>query len=77
MAKHKLTKLQIIYSQPKKILVGRYLSPKGERLVSEGLLTKEQADAKYGKNRYTIDPNAQPIKMIKHRLNHQKLSNLN
>lgn len=59
---------QVIYSQPRKIFVKRYLTAKGVRLVNAGTITPEEADNKYGKNLYRLNPNAKPIKTIDHQL---------
>ena len=63
-----ISKPQIIYSEPRKTFKEKYLSPKGELLIKSAK-TKAEKDAiwaKYGKNRYTINPNAKPIKTIVH-----------
>ena len=57
---------QVVYSEPQRILKEKYLSHKGERLLREGLITKELAWTKYGKNRYIDNPNAKPVKVITH-----------
>lgn len=57
---------QRIMSEPRKLLIDRYLSPKGKRLLNEGKISKEIAWKKYGKNRYTINLNSKPIKLIYH-----------
>ena len=57
---------QIIYSEKRKKFIENYLSPKGQRLVKEGKLTKEEATKKYGKNRYRVNLNAKPVKTINH-----------
>lgn len=61
-------RIQVIYSEPRKVLKEKYLTPKGKRLLSSAK-TKAQKEviwAKYGKNRYTINPNAKPIGQINH-----------
>lgn len=68
----KRTLKQIVYSQPRKVLIGKYISAKGLRLIQEGVLTKEQADKKYGRNRYGINPDAKPIRTITHKLDPHK-----
>ena len=57
--------IQLIRTQPIRKLVGRYLTNKGKRLVAEGVLTPKQADEKYGKNRYTVNPDSKPFKKYK------------
>lgn len=58
---------QDVYDRPYKKLVGRYLSSKGKRLLLTKQITEEEAYAKYGKNRYEIDPEAKYIKTIRHK----------
>ena len=63
--------VQVIYSEPQRILKERYLSPKGKillnsGLIQEGVITEKQIWEKYGKNRYTNNPNAKPVKTITH-----------
>jgi hypothetical protein len=57
---------QIIYSEKKKVFVGMYLTPKGQKLLDEGKISKSVAEAKYGKKKYRINPNAIPVKIISH-----------
>lgn len=57
---------QIIYSEPRRILVERYLSPKGTRLLKTKEITKKEVWEKYGKNRYALNVNAKPVKVIAH-----------
>ena len=61
------TRAQIVWSEPRRILVGRYLTKKGMALVASGIITHEFAMTKYGKNRYKINPAAKPVKIIFHR----------
>jgi len=56
---------QTVYSEPRKIWVERYLTAKGKRLLAEGRITKSEA-SKYSKNRYKLNPNAKPIRIIHH-----------
>ena len=57
---------QDIYSEPQFILKERYITPHMlERCISQGW-TKKQALAKYGKNRYALNPNAVVVKTVKH-----------
>ena len=54
---------QIIMSAPSRLLVGKYLSPKGLRLHMSAK-TKAEKNAiwkKYGKNRYKINPDSYPV----------------
>lgn len=67
------TKTQEIYDRPRKVLIGRYLTPKGNRLLNEGTITEHEAYHKYGKNQYVIDPDAKVIKVITHPNNHRRL----
>lgn len=60
-------RIQVIYSEPRRVFIERYLTPKGERLLKQGVLTKKEADEKYGKNRYRINTEAHPVKLIKHK----------
>jgi hypothetical protein len=57
-------RVQTVYSEPCKILVGSYLTKKGQKLKLNGA-TQEELN-KYRKNRYKINPNATPIKTIYH-----------
>jgi hypothetical protein len=59
---------QRVLSAPGRIFVERYLSPKGKRLLWDANTKKEKKDvwAKYGKNRYRINPDAKPVKIITH-----------
>ena len=57
---------QVIYSAKRKIFKEKYLTPKGVRLLNRGRFSKEEIWKLYGKNRYTINPEAKPVKQIKH-----------
>jgi hypothetical protein len=59
---------QIVLSAPRKIFVERYLTPKGKRMMTLASSRKEKDAvwAKYGKNRYRINSDAIPVKVIKH-----------
>lgn len=59
---------QTIMSAPKKVLVGKYLTPKGERLLASAKTKAEKNEiwAKYGKNRYRLNPKSRPVKLIYH-----------
>ena len=63
----KKERTQVVYSKPRKVLVGTRITAKGKRLIKEGVLTRYMAKKKYGKNVYKIDPTAVPIGMIYHR----------
>lgn len=58
---------QIVYDRPRKVFKEKYLTKKGKRLLMNKEITKKEAWEKYGKNRYTIDPEAKPIRVITHR----------
>ena len=55
---------QIVMSAPSKLLVGRYLSPKGMHLIKDAKTKKEKANiwSKYGKNRYQKNKEAIPCR---------------
>jgi len=58
--------VQIIYSEPQWILKERYITDHMlEKAIRLGL-SKKEALAKYGKNRYQLNPNAKPIKTVIH-----------
>ena len=57
---------QFIQNQEEYLSIDIYISEKGLRLIKEGMLTKEQADKKYGRNRYGLNENAKPIRTIVH-----------
>jgi hypothetical protein len=64
-------KPQTVYTEPRRILKEKYLTAKGKRVLAGELvngkkLTKDEVWAKYGKNRYTINPNAKLLKTIIH-----------
>jgi hypothetical protein len=57
---------QVVMSEPQYIFKERYITERMlERASKEGL-TKKQALAKFGKNRYAFNPNAKPLKTIIH-----------
>jgi len=63
---------QVIYNEPRRLLVGSYLTPKGER---EMAMASNQAqidvvNAKYRKNRYKLNPNCTRIVGV---ITHQRL----
>lgn len=63
---------QVVMSAPSKLFVERYLSPKGKKLLNgrTKLIHQNKAEkaeinaiwAKYGKNRYRINPDAIPCR---------------
>lgn len=57
---------QTVYSEPRRVFKEKYLTPKGKRLLANKEISKKEAWEKYGKKRYTINPNAKPIKVIVH-----------
>jgi hypothetical protein len=59
---------QVVYSQPQWILVGSYLSPKGQRLFNIARRTdaKELIERQFSKNRYRLNPDAHVVKIINH-----------
>ena len=62
--------IQIIWSEPKKILVSRYITDHMlEKCIYAGM-TKKKALEIYGKNRYRINPNAVAIRIITHKVYH-------
>ena len=54
---------QVIMSAPSRVLVGRYLSPKGLKLHMSAKTKTEKAAIwqKYGKNRYKNNPDSHPV----------------
>jgi hypothetical protein len=59
---------QMIMSAPRRMFVGKYLTPKGEKLLLSAK-TKAEKNAiweKYGKNRYQLNPESRPVKLIYH-----------
>ena len=70
--------VQIIYSEPRRVLVGSYFTAKGRKLIHELSLERVSLrsekckeryaiiKAKYLKKRYAINPNAVPVKTIIH-----------
>jgi hypothetical protein len=55
---------QIVMSAPRRILVGKYLTKKGKRLMAEAetKAEKRSIELKYTKNRYTINDKAVPVR---------------
>jgi hypothetical protein len=60
--------VQKIWSEPRKVFIERYLSPKGVKLLAKKEISKEEAWEKYGKNRYKINRNAKLLYTIVHEL---------
>lgn len=67
--KGRIKRQQTIYSEPKRIFVEKYLTPKGKKLLANKEISKEDAWEKYGKNRYKDNPNAVPIGTVTHYYN--------
>lgn len=61
--------IQEVLSQRRRVLVERYLTPKGKRLLAEAKTRREKNLIwdKYGKNRYRNNPEAKVLYGIKHR----------
>lgn len=59
-------KIQVIYSEPKYLLKERYITDHMLEKATIMGLNKKEALSKYGKNRYIVNPNAKPIKVIHH-----------
>jgi len=57
---------QVVLSQPEKIFVEDYISPKGLRLVAAKEMTKKEAKKIYGKKRYRKNPDAVGVRTIQH-----------
>lgn len=57
---------QVVMSEKSRTLVEKYLSPKGKRLLAEKAISKKEAWARYGKNRYRVNEKAKPVKVIAH-----------
>ena len=68
--KNEQSSCQIIWSEPRFTKVGTYLTDKGLYLKKQGVITTEEAWARYGKTRYQFNPNAKAIKVITHRIYH-------
>lgn len=62
--------VQPVYSSkdPHRIFIGRYITQHMSDKCAAMGLSKKEALAKYGKNRYIINPTAKPVKFIKHKL---------
>ena len=60
--------IQVIWSEPKRILVGRYLSKSARKRAELEHLSVDSALELYGKNRYKVNPNAKAVKIIIHKL---------
>lgn len=64
---------QVVLTEPAKLFQKRYLTNKGMRLLLQGKISEEEADKKYGKNKYVGNPDAVPfrenngkVRVIKH-----------
>jgi hypothetical protein len=53
---------QIIYDQPRKLFVERYLSPSAKKRAFLAGIPEKKALEIYGKNRYRINPDAKPVR---------------
>jgi len=60
------SRIQVVYSAPLKIFVEKYLSKSIQRRVLNKEFSKKYAMKRYGKNRYRINPEAYPVKVIRH-----------
>ena len=60
----KARRKQTVMSEPLKMFDKQYLTKKGERLKAEGASKKELE--KYTKNRYVLNPNAKPVRVLTH-----------
>lgn len=62
--------VQPVYSSkdPNKIFIGRYITKHMADKCEAMGLSKKEALEQYGKNRYIFNPNAKPVKFIKHKL---------
>ena len=61
-------RVQLIYDEPVKVLVERYITDHIlEKAIGMGL-SKKAALAKYGKNRYRNNPNAKVSRIIIHKI---------
>lgn len=63
-------KIQIVYSEKRKIFKEKYLTKKGKvlMLTAKTKQEKEEVWKKYGKNKYINNPNSVPIGQIIHRI---------
>ena len=62
-------KMQVIMSEPSKVFVEEYLTKRGEKLANSlaiGKIDMKDINNRYKKNRYKKNPNAKPLKTIKH-----------
>lgn len=59
---------QTVYSEPRRIFKERYITDHMlEKAIRMGM-SKKEAFKIYSKNRYTINKNAKPVKVIEHSL---------
>lgn len=66
--KNKKFRYQDVYDRPQYKLVGKILTKKGQRLLDNKEISKEEAYEKYGRNKYKLDPEAVYLKTIRHRM---------
>ncbi len=62
------SRVQIVYSGPKRIFKERYLTKKGKKLMLTAT-TKKEKDLiweLYGKNKYVDNPKAKPVSELTH-----------
>lgn len=66
--KKRNNKQQIVFSEPRKIFVETYLTPKGQKLIkkTKSKVQKQLVNLKYQKNRYKTNPYAKPVRTIFH-----------
>ena len=76
MKRKKSIRMQMVLNKPLKTFKEKYISPKGLKLFVQGVITRKEAWEKYGKNRYTINPNAKIIKGIKHNIHQKRINSM-
>lgn len=64
--KNKRFRYQDVYDRPQYKLIGKRLTKKGQRLLDNKEISKEEAYEKYGRNKYELDPEAIYLKTIRH-----------
>ncbi len=64
------SRVQVVYSGPKRIFKEKYLTKKGKELMLTATTKKEKEAiwAKYGKNKYVDNPKAKPVFELTHRV---------
>ncbi len=62
------SRVQVVYSGPKRIFKERYLTKKGKELMFSAVSKKDKDAiwAKYGKNKYIDNPDAKPVFQLTH-----------